>query len=133
MTSAIIELENMEFRAFHGCYPLEQVVGNRFLVSVAIEADLYEAARIDDVSRTINYLTVFETVRKVMSVKSHILENVALRIIEAIHEQFPQSRKVRAKVSKIAPPLGGKIEKVSVTLEKERPENGIDKSSNATD
>ena len=26
----VIELENMEFYAFHGCYKEEQVVGNKF-------------------------------------------------------------------------------------------------------
>ena len=36
MSKHIIELENMEFHACHGCYALEQVVGNRFLVNVTI-------------------------------------------------------------------------------------------------
>ena len=112
MSLTVIELENMEFQAFHGCYPLEQVVGNRFLVNVTIEADLSLAAESDDVADTINYLHVYETVREQMAVKSHILEHVARRIIDAIY------RRVRVKVSKMAPPLGGKIERVSVSLEK---------------
>ena len=41
-----------------------------------------------------------------------------------IRERFPQSVRVRVKVSKMAPPLGGKIEKVSGTLEKQREEKG---------
>ena len=57
MSLIIIELENMEFHACHGCYPLEQVVGNRFLVDVKIEADLSKAAASDNVADTINYLT----------------------------------------------------------------------------
>lgn len=115
MALTIIELENMEFQAFHGCYPLEQVVGNRFQVNVTIEADLDAAAASDEVRDTINYLNVFETVRREMAVKSHILENVTNRIIDAIYVQYPQCRNVRVKVSKLAPPLGGKIERVSVT------------------
>ena len=95
MSLIIIELENMEFHACHGCYPLEQVVGNRFLVE---------------------YLNVFETEREQMDIPSHILEHVARRIADAIHLRFPQAGKVSVKVSKMAPPLGGKIEKVSVTL-----------------
>ena len=110
MSLTVIELENMEFQAFHGCYPLEQVVGNRFLVSLAAESD--------DVADTINYLHVYETVREQMAVKSHILEHVARRIIDAIYRRFPPTRRVRVKVSKMAPPLGGKIERVSVSLEK---------------
>ena len=110
MSLTVIELENMEFQAFHGCYPLEQVVGNRFLVNVTIEADLSLAAESDDVADTINYLHVYETVREQMAVKS--------RIIDAIYRRFPPTRRVRVKVSKMAPPLGGKIERVSVSLEK---------------
>ena len=52
-----------------------------------------------------------------MKIPSHILEHVARRIIDAIRLRFPQCEKIRVKVSKLAPPLGGKIEKVSVTLE----------------
>ena len=89
MSLTVIELENMEFQAFHGCYPLEQVVGNRFLVNVTIEADLSLAAESDDVADTINYLHVYETVREQMAVKSHILEHVARRIIDAIYRRFP--------------------------------------------
>ena len=118
MSLTVIELENMEFQAFHGCYPLEQVVGNRFLVNVTIEADLSLAAESDDVADTINYLHVYETVREQMAVISHILEHVARRIIDAIYRRFPPTRRVRVKVSKMAPPLGGKIERVSVSLEK---------------
>ena len=118
MSLTVIELENMEFQAFHGCYPLEQVVGNRFLVNVTIEADLSLAAESDDVADTINYLHVYETVREQMAVKSHILEHVARRIIAAIYRRVPPTRRVRVKVSKMAPPLGGKIERVSVSLEK---------------
>lgn len=118
MSLTIIELENMEFQAFHGCYPLEKVVGNRFLVNVTIEADLREAVYSDAVGDTINYLTVFETVRKQMAITSNILENVAGRIVEAIYDDYTQCKKVKVKVSKLAPPLGGKIEKVSVTVTK---------------
>ena len=103
MNLSTIELEEMEFRAFHGCYPLERIVGNRFLVNVAIKADLSLPAASDNVDDTINYLSVYETVRDEMAVESHSLEHVA---------------HIRVKVSKLAPPLGGKIKKVSVTIDK---------------
>ena len=92
MSLTVIELENMEFQAFHGCYELERQVGNRFLVSVRIEAELGEAADSDRIERTINYLDVFETVREQMDIPSHILEHVAGRIAGRIRERFPQKR-----------------------------------------
>ena len=117
MSLTVIELENMEFQAFHGCYPLEQIVGNRFRVNVRIEADLSKAELSDEVSDTINYLKVYETVRREMAIKSHILEHVARRIDSALRREFSPIRHLRVKVSKMAPPLGGKIDSVAVTVE----------------
>lgn len=106
----------MSFQSFHGCYELEKVVGNRFLVDVAIEVEAGEAAEQDDLAKSVNYLTVYEVVKQQMDIPSNILENVAKRIIDALYAGFPAVSRVTAKVSKLAPPLGGKIEKVSVTL-----------------
>ena len=111
-----ITLEEMEFKAYHGCYDLEKVVGNRFLVSITLDAELDEAAQADDVTKTINYLRVYAIAAECMKRKSDILENVTQRINDARYAEFPQLRRVCATVSKLAPPLGGKIRKVSVTL-----------------
>lgn len=111
-----ISLEDMEFKAYHGCYDLEKIVGNRFLVNLTIDAELDRAAKDDNVSETINYLTVYSIVAECMKHKSDILENVTLRIIDSVYESFPVVTRVCATVSKLAPPLGGKIGRVSVTL-----------------
>lgn len=113
-----VTLEDMEFKAFHGCYDLEKRVGNRFLVTLSLDAELEEAARADDVSKTVNYLKVYGLVDEQMRQTSDIVENVALRIVDALYAAFPMLVRVTATVSKIAPPLGGKIKKVSVTLTK---------------
>ena len=44
------------------------------------------------------------------------IEAAASNVIAAIKEAFPQIVEVECTVAKIAPPLGGKIDKVSVTL-----------------
>ena len=53
-----------------------------------------------------------------MRITQHTIERVATNIIEAVYAAFPQVRHVKCTVSKLAPPLGGKLEKVSVVLEK---------------
>ena len=115
---AVIELENMEFRASHGCYDLEKVVGNRFLVNLSIVADVSEAAESDDITKSVNYLTAYNIISEQMKQPSNIIENVAKRIIDALYREFPEIEKVTVKVSKLAPPLGGKVEKASATLTK---------------
>ena len=54
-----IRLQDMEFRAYHGCYDLEQVVGNRFVVELTITTDLGAVAEDDDVEKAVSYLTVY--------------------------------------------------------------------------
>ncbi len=106
----------MEFRAYHGCYALEKIVGGRFSVSVSLEVEIGDAAERDDVTRTLNYVSVYRIVEREMSVSSDILENVALRISEALHASFSKVCRVTVRVSKLAPPVGGKIDRVSVIL-----------------
>lgn len=113
-----IVLSRMEFRALHGCYELERKVGNRFTVDLELTAELGDAAAQDDVNKTVNYLMVYEVVRMQMRITQRTVERVAMNIIEAIYAAFAQVRHVKCTVSKLAPPLGGKLEKVSVVLEK---------------
>lgn len=113
-----IVLDRMEFHALHGCYELERKVGNRFTVDLEIKAELGRVAADDDVSRAVNYLTVYEVVRTQMALTQHTIERVAMNIIEAVYAAFPQIRHVKCTVSKLAPPLGGKLDRVSVVLEK---------------
>ena len=113
-----IVLQRMEFRALHGCYELERKVGNRFTVDLELTALLGEAAAEDDVEKTVNYLTVYQIVRERMGQTQRTIERVALNIIETLYAAFPQLRHVKCTVSKLAPPLGGKLDRVSVTLER---------------
>ena len=111
-----ITLQDIELRAYHGCYDLEQQVGNRFRVDVVIRTPLGDLPKSDDVTQAVNYLTVYEIVERTMQRTQRTVEAAAANIIEAIRAEFPQIVEIECTVAKIAPPLGGKIDKVSVTL-----------------
>lgn len=111
-----IRLDGIYVRAFHGCYDLEQQVGNRFRVDIVIRTPLGDLPATDDVTQAVNYLTVFKIVERTMQRTQRTIEAAASNVIAAIKEAFPQIVEVECTVAKIAPPLGGKIDKVSVTL-----------------
>lgn len=113
-----IVLSRMEFHAMHGCYELERKVGNRFTVDLELTTELGDVAATDDVRKAVNYLTVYEVVRAQMRITQHTVERVAMNIIDAIYDAYPQVRHIKCTVSKLAPPLGGKLERVSVIMEK---------------
>lgn len=115
---ATITLENIEIYAFHGCYAEEQKVGNRFRVDLTLKYDAGKASQSDFVGDTVNYLKVYESVRTEMLKTSHILENVADRILSVLGHQFPQVIWAEIKIAKLAPPLGGQVQSVSLTIDR---------------
>lgn len=119
MEKGVIDIEGMEFYAFHGCYREEQIVGNRFLVDLQFTTDIEAAMSSDSITDTVSYLTVYKIIAREMKITSHILEHVAKRILDAIYYEFGTSiSNVKIKVSKCNPPLGGYVNKVSVTAQR---------------
>ncbi|NOR73958.1 MAG: dihydroneopterin aldolase [Draconibacterium sp.] len=112
----LIEIEGMHFYAYHGHFESEQIVGNDFIVDLYITTDCKKAALSDDLNDALNYQAVYTLVKKEMGIKSRLLENVAKRILDTLFAKFPNLKNAKVKVSKMNPPMGGQIEKVSVTL-----------------
>ena len=112
----IIEIEEMEFYAYHGHYEEERVVGNRFLLDLSIEADCGKAAKSDRIHDALNYQIAYKIIREQMQEKSHLLENIAKRILDALYENMKDIKKATIKVRKMNPPMGGQIKSVSVTM-----------------
>ena len=113
---AKISIKGMEFHAFHGCFKEEQMIGNTFIVDVCLETNTTRAEMSDDLRNTVNYAVVYELVKKEMEITSKLIEHVAKRILDSITSAFPQITSTELKVSKMNPPVGGKVDSVSVTM-----------------
>jgi dihydroneopterin aldolase len=114
----VIEIEGMEFYAYHGHFAEEQVVGNRFNVDLTLRTDCVKAAKSDDLADALDYQALYLIVKEEMQIKSHLLEHVAGRILDRLYEGYKSIQHVKVKISKLNPPMGGQIEKVSVTMER---------------
>lgn len=118
LSMGLIQIENMEFYAFHGHYKEEQIVGNKFIVDLTIETDMTAPSKSDNLKDAVNYQKAYQIVKTEMEKKSYLLENIAARILDALYSQMTGISKARIKVSKMNPPMGGKIGSVSVVIEK---------------
>jgi len=114
----LIQIENMEFYAFHGHFKEEQIVGNKFLVDLKIETDMTRPSETDNLKDAVNYQQAYQIVKKQMEKKSYLLENIAGRILNAIYAEMEGIKKVTVTVAKMNPPMGGKIGSVSVVMER---------------
>lgn len=119
---ALIELEGMEFHAYHGCFKEEWIVGNSFIVNFSYEADTSIAEKSDNLADTVNYQAVYTMIKEEMAIPSHLLENVTSRILKKVCEHFPSINRAIIKISKLNPAMGGKIKCVSLTIEKKADE-----------
>jgi dihydroneopterin aldolase len=111
-----IQIENMEFYAYHGHFKEEQIVGNKFLVNLEMETDMTIASESDDLSDAVNYQMAYHLVKQEMEKKSHLLENIARRILDSLFKELDGIKEASVKVSKMNPPVGGKMDCVSVSL-----------------
>ena len=120
---AKIILENMEFHAFHGFLDHESELGNTFLVSISMDINTEKAGKTDDLHDTLNYQSVYNIVRNEMKIPSTLIEHVGQRILDAVFEEYQQIKELEVTLSKLNPPLGGKVEKVSIVLNNKRTPN----------
>ncbi len=113
-----IELINLEFYSYHGCFEEEQIIGNYFLVSFSAETDVITPGETDNLKDALNYQALYNIIKHEMEIKSHLLENVAIRILNSANNNFPSIIRAEVTVSKLNPPLGGKAECSRVVMSK---------------
>lgn len=111
-----IELEGMEFKAYHGCLEREKTVGNDFVVDFRGEMDMSAAAESDDLRDAVNYAEIYEVIKEEMARPSDLLEHVTGRIVKALEEKFPQFISFSVRVSKKRPPVSGVVQWSRITM-----------------
>lgn len=116
-----IFINKMEFYGYHGVFPEENKLGQRFFVNVTIEADLRKASQSDDINDTIDYGLLYERVQKIVEGEPRkLLEKLAEDISNDLLQQFSIINRVTIKVIKPDPPIRGHYDSVAVEISRER-------------
>lgn len=113
-----IRLRNMRFYAYHGLFPEEARLGQRFEIDVDIMGDFRRAGRDDDLDQSINYADVYKRVEEIVTQRRfNLVEALAEHIAESIGIAYaPVSLVVR--VRKPHPPVPGDFEGVEVEIQR---------------
>lgn len=114
--ACIIELEGMEFHAYHGCLEQEKSEGNLFVVDFKGCYPFMKAALSDNLEDAVDYGEIYKVVSKEMEKPSNLIENVAWRIASSIHGLFPEFDEFTVRVSKKNPPVDGVCQWSRVTV-----------------
>jgi dihydroneopterin aldolase len=111
-----IGLENMEFKAYHGWYEEERRLGNTFLVSVYLNAELPRFEEEERLEQTLNYEIIYQIVDEEMQKTRKLIETVVQSISERLVAQFGLQIHGEVKIQKRNPPLQGKVHSSQVSL-----------------
>ena len=115
-----IKISNIRVYAYHGCLVEEGKIGSEYRVDLSVKANLKPSTKTDQLSDTVDYVHLNKIVREEMAVRTKLLETVADLILDRILREIPLVNKVKIKVSKLNPPIGGNVEMVSIIMERER-------------
>jgi 7,8-dihydroneopterin aldolase/epimerase/oxygenase len=111
-----ILVEGISVYAYHGCLEEEARIGCNYLVDVTMETDFSEAAKTDELSKTIDYVTVYNVVKAQMAIRSKLIEQVGQRIVDELKKELKGLNSIIVKVTKLNPPMNGNVEKVSIVI-----------------
>ena len=115
----VIHLRGLEFYAYHGVLPEEQVLGQKFLIDMDLFSDLSRAGVSDQVGDTIHYGEVYQVIKTCVTGERHqLLEHLAEDIAQRVLGQF-SCTSVRVEVHKPQAPIPGIFRDVSVEIWRE--------------
>ena len=108
MANGTVKLVNAVFYAHHGVMQEEHRIGGRYEVDVAMTLDFDEAARTDDLTRTVDYEHVYQLVQEiVLRNRFYLIEKLAFLIAHEIREAYSGLECIEVTVRKRNPPVGG--------------------------
>jgi 7,8-dihydroneopterin aldolase/epimerase/oxygenase len=112
----VIHLRGLEFYAYHGVLPEEQVLGARYLIDMDLFVDLRQAGSSDEVGDTVHYGEVYQVIKAcVTGDKYQLIERLAEEIAQRVLEEF-SCTSVRVEVHKPQAPIPGIFRNVSVEI-----------------
>ncbi len=112
----IIKVENIRVFAYHGCLKEETKIGSDYRVDLQVKANLQTSAKTDALEDTVDYVFLNKVIKEEMAVPAKLLETVARRILDRIFNEDALVKKATVLISKLNPPIGGDVEKVTIKM-----------------
>ena len=90
------------------------MIGGEYLVNAIVEIDTSRAEQNDLLESTVDYVSIYNVLKKEMSIPSKLLEVVLERIIEGIKKIDNNIDSVDVSIKKLSPPIGGNVDSVEL-------------------
>jgi 7,8-dihydroneopterin aldolase/epimerase/oxygenase len=116
-----IYVNRMEFYGYHGVFPEETRLGQRYAVDLSVSLDLKKAGETDELEHSVNYAELYQICKEIVEGHPYkLLEAVAENIAADILARFALISEVTIKVIKPDPPIPGHYNSVAVEITRRR-------------
>lgn len=116
-----IKLNGLSFYGYHGLFPEENRLGQRFEVNIELFLSLQRAGKTDKMKHSVDYGMVHDIARDIVQGEpKNLIETVAALIAEELFEKFPLLEGCAIEVVKPNPPIEGSYDSVAVRIHRER-------------
>lgn len=102
-----VALKDVKFKAFHGFYPEEQLIGSYF--SVDVEVTFIPNDDTENLNVTVNYEVINLIIINAMAQTQKLLETVVKNIIDELISKYPYILTAIVGIKKMNPPMLGEI------------------------
>ena len=90
------------------------MIGGEYIVNAIVEIDTSRAEQNDLLKSTVDYVSIYNVLKKEMSIPSKLLEVVLERIIVGIKKIDDNIDTVDVSIKKLSPPIGGNVDSVEL-------------------
>lgn len=116
-----VKLNGLMFYGYHGLFPEENKLGQRFTVDLELLTDLKPSGRSDDMNDSIDYGEAYQVVQKVVEGEArNLVEAVADEVAHSLFEAFEKLDAVKVYIDKPGPPIPGYYQSVGIEIYRER-------------
>jgi dihydroneopterin aldolase len=116
-----IFVNKMEFYGYHGVFPEENRLGQRFVVDLTALLDLQKAGQTDKLEYSVNYAELYRICKEIVEgAPVQLIETLAERIADVILHEFQIVSEVIVKVIKPDPPIPGHYQSVAIEITRRR-------------
>mgnify|MGYP000807475423 FL=1 len=113
----VIKIRDLEIYGHHGVMKEENVLGQKFLVSLALYTDTRAAGESDDLADSVNYAEVSYLVKEQMEKETYrLIEAAAEQLAKKILLKFSLVKKVEVEIKKPWAPILLPLDTVSVSI-----------------
>lgn len=116
-----IKLNGMQFYGYHGVFPEENKLGQRFNVDIELFLPLDKAGLSDQLQDTVNYAEVYFRIKEIVEQRTYqLIEALAENIASELLHTYTSINEVTVRVIKPHPPFNVHFEGVTIEISRKR-------------